>query len=373
MHILNSRHLLFVLTSCIALASGISATPAIAAGKPIRVAFGSTPSAMTLSAVYGPITYGTQYGLTVTKDNYTVFSSGALSVQAVLAGEADVDFVSFMSLLLLRQSGQDFKLFCPTNAQIDHVLVGRNGVTTVAQLNDPKTRVAISAPSNSATTLINAMLITGSAGFTVKDFTNTKLIDNVDTRQTAWVANEVDVATMRLSQFRQSQKDVPDGVIILKSYEVLPVYIFAALIAPTAWLYQNRDTAAGLCAANLKAIVEMTKSFDAYDTAVKAVIDKPPADDILKESYDLITQYGFWAPSKTMNSDAVNFMSKIAITSGIMKQAPDPNDVLDMKTYNMALGLLSDDDRSALVKMAVTGTAAAPLGATPSAVATIAP
>src|SRR5690349_15408073 len=90
---------------------------------------------------YGPVHYGTDFGMPMTSDNYTSFNSTPLAIQALQAGQEDVAVGGFASFLAAKESGVDLKVFCVTARMSDNVLVGRNGVTKLEQLFDPNTRV----------------------------------------------------------------------------------------------------------------------------------------------------------------------------------------------------------------------------------------
>jgi ABC-type nitrate/sulfonate/bicarbonate transport system substrate-binding protein len=324
--------------------------------KTVKVAMSAAPSPQTVQGVFGPQHYGKDFGLNITKDDYVVFDSGAVAAQAVISGQSNVLFAAFVQAILLNQAGQNFKLFCPTNAKIDQVLVGRNGVTTLDQVLDPKTRVGIDGPGGGSTILLNALLIAHDLKITTLDLKNVKQLDSPTLRQSGWASDQVDVTIMRLSQFRQSQPDVPDGVVIAKPYEELSGFIYAGLMAPAEWLDANRDTAAAFCASVLTATVDLSASNDAYIAAVKSIIEKPPSDSALTESHDLIIQYGFWTPSASMNVDAIAFMLKTAKASGILTQEIAPESLLDMATYEAALKLLPENYQNALSELAATAT-----------------
>jgi hypothetical protein len=142
------------------------------------------------------------------------------------------------------------------------------------------------------------------------------------------------------SQYQALLPQIPDLVIIAKPYEDLPLFIFTSLSAPADWLEHNGDTAAATCAAVLKGSIELTSSPEKYVAAGRTFIVKPPSDDILKGTYNLIVKYGMWNPSNSMNPKAIDFMTEVAKISGLTKETPAADDLLDMKTYQAALSLL---------------------------------
>ncbi len=342
----------FLLILCLIAVLGLPLAALNAQGfEPIRLSIGAAPSPQTIFALYGSVEHGADFGLTQSLDDIIQFESTTVATQAVLAGQADVLYASFTSTLLVRQAGQDMKMFCPGNNKIDHVLVGRNGITTIEQVFDPATRVGIDAVGGGSSTLFEAAFLAKGISQTTKDLSNIKILESVNLRHAAFVANDVDVTTIRLSQFRQSQKDVPDGVVITETYKDFNSFIFAGFTAPAEWLAANRERAAAYCAAMLKGIADLSRSSEVYIAASKTYLEKPPTDAVLQESYELITGYGFWAPSLSMNPDSVAFMAEIGARTGALTMTINPNDVLDLTTYEAALALLSEEDRAQLLAL----------------------
>src|SRR5947209_2548921 len=95
-----------------------------AQGK-VRVAFSAASVPVNIIQIYGPVHYGESFGLKMTRDDFTVFNTGATAAQAVVAGQADILQASTITIMALRQSGQDFKIFCPTVGTTDYLVIGR--------------------------------------------------------------------------------------------------------------------------------------------------------------------------------------------------------------------------------------------------------
>ncbi len=333
------RFTLAIAAILIVLGSANLNSPVYAQNK-LRVALSAPISPLTVHNTYGPIHYGEAFGLKMTAEDFINFNSGPTATQAVLSGQAEVLTSSITSLFALREAGQNFKAFCPVVGTADYVLVGRNGIKTLEQVLDPKTRVASDGPASAATGILNAMFQNHNLKAKVSDLPNLRVLATPDLRQAAWVANEVDVTLLRLGQFRQVAKDVPDGVIIATLYEEVPVYLFSVSSAPAAWLDKNLDTAAAYCASMLQGAQEISANFDLYVAAVKENIAKPPAPEALKESFGLISKYDFWQVKSGITPEAVNFMSNLALKGGVINQLPDAKDVLDTRPYEMALKML---------------------------------
>jgi len=319
-----------------------------------RVAFSSPISALTVNTIYGQVHYGADFGLPMTANDFTIFDSPQTATQATIGGQADILNASLVSTLVLREAGKDFKVFCPNAGKVDYVVVGRNGIKTLEQVADPKTRVGIDGPTNVSSTILNALFAAHNIKATVADLPNKTILEVPTARQAAWVDNQFDVTLMRLSQFRQSQASVSDGVIIAKLYEELPEYMFTGYVADSAWLDKNLDVAAAFCASALKAGYVLENDYDKYIAAVHEFVAKPPSDDILKESFSLIAKYDFWQVKSGATASAITYMGTIAQKGGTLKAVPDAKDVLDTRAYEMALKMVPE------VAALATATEAAP-------------
>jgi hypothetical protein len=317
-------------------------TPVTAQDQPLRVALSAPTTPINFTRIHGAVSYGAEFGLQMTADDFIIFDSHTLATQSVLAGEAEVAIGSFMSTLLVRQAGQDFKVFCPNVGVNDQVLVGRNGITTLEQVFDPNTRVAVTSAGAGGDATMNAVFRGNGIDQTSADIPNAIEMGTSSVRMAAWANNEVDVAMVQLNQFRQAQDEVPDAVLIATLYESVPLFIFTSYSAPTAWLDENLETAAALCATGIKSSFVLSTDFEAYNAALQAFLTRPPAQEETVELFDMINQYDFWMLKTGITPEHAEFMIDLAVDTGLLESAPDAAEVLDMRPYEMALELLGD-------------------------------
>jgi ABC-type nitrate/sulfonate/bicarbonate transport system substrate-binding protein len=311
-----------------------------------RVALTSPTTATSVQRIYGPVHYGAEFGLEVQPDDFTVFESHTTATQSVLAGEADIVGGSFTSTLLVRQAGQDFRVFCPNVGVLDYVLVGRNGINQIEQLLDANTRVGVNSAGSGGDAVLNSFLQAYNVDATAETLPNTLELGSSSLRLEAFSTDQVDATVLQLNQFRQVEEDIADSVIIAKLYETVPLYVHTAYSAPATWLEANQQTAAAFCAASLKAAGALSADFDLYYTAVQELMKKPPAQDEVKEVWEMVSQYDFWMQKSGISADAVTFMATVAQNAGYLDALPDPAEVLDTATYEMALELLKTDASS---------------------------
>ena len=105
----------------------------------LRISLTAPIKPSDVQTIFGPVHYGPEFGLDITPDDFLTFESHATATQSVLAGETAIVGGSFVSNLLLREIGQDFKSFCPFSNLDDYVIAGRGGISRVEQLFDPTT------------------------------------------------------------------------------------------------------------------------------------------------------------------------------------------------------------------------------------------
>ena len=302
--------------------SPTAAAPADGVEAP-QVAFTSPVQASYVNTRYGPVTYGPDFGLNISEDDFTTFDSHSTATQTALSGRADIVGGSFISHILVRQAGQDFEVFCPFLNLDDIVLVGRNGVDSVDDLFDPSTRVAVDSPGGAGAMMLNAILQANEAQGTVEDLPNTTILESSGLRATAFAADDADATVIHLPQFTQAQGEVDDGVVVASLYEDVPVFIKEAFAAPGAWLDENADAAAGFCASILMANRELPQDFETYLEAVQTYVEEPPDEEELREIFDLVQQYEFWPTEGGLDQEGVEYMIDIALESGLLEERPE--------------------------------------------------
>jgi ABC-type nitrate/sulfonate/bicarbonate transport system substrate-binding protein len=304
-----------------------------------RVAFTSEVQASYVNTRYGPVTFGKDFGIPMAESDFQVFDSHATATQTALSGRADIVGGSFVSHVLVRQAGQDFKVFCPFVSLDDVVLVGRNGVDSIDDLFRKETRAAVDSPGGAGAMILNAMLGAANAPGTVEQLPNKKIIESSGLRTTAFASDEVDATVIHIAQYNQAKSQVPDAKIISSLYEDVPVYIKEAFAASTGWLKEHKESAAAFCASILKANAVLKKDYGTFTAAVKQFVDKPPSETELQELFALIGKYDFWPTDGGLSEDAVSYMVQLAVTSKVLDKPVDAKDIVDREVLNRAVEL----------------------------------
>lgn len=309
--------LALVSTAC---GSGGGDSPSAADGESPRIAFTSEVQPSYVNTRFGPIEYGSEFGLEISKDDFHVFDSHSTATQTALSGRAEIVGGSFASHLLVREQGTDFKSFCPFINLDDYMFVGRNGVDSVDDWFKPNTTVGVDSPGGAAAMAVNAMLEANDASGLVNDIPNTKILQSSGLRTSAFVSGEVDATIIHLLQFNQAKEQVPDATVISKMYEDLPFYIKESFAAPTDWLQQNKETAASFCASIIKANRKLTESFETYQKAVQTHVAEPPPEEELRTVFELFQEHKFWPKDGGLEPEAVKYMIDLAVKSGVLEE-----------------------------------------------------
>lgn len=310
----------------------------------IRVATTSPTQPNWVATKYGVVKYGPELGLDMTIDDFVTFDSHSVATQTALGGEADVVAGSFVSHLLLIDQGQEFKVFCPYISQDDFVIAGANGVDSIDQLFEPGTRVAMDSPGGAGSVIFDAMLQARGETRTTADMPGQQILESSGLRTSAYAAGEVDVTIIHEPQFQEAAPQVQDPVIIATLYKEVPEYLKEAQAAPTAWLDENKEAAATYCAAALLGMEELTNDYDAFvEAAAEYSQIDPLPEDVLKESHDLIVEYGFWPyEDGGLSEENVAFMAGVAVNSGLLDEAPAYEDVVHTEVLERALEIAAE-------------------------------
>ena len=83
------------------------------AGLYARVGLSAAIHPTYIPIIAGPLLFGSNFGLNMTKDDYTAFDSHSTVVLAALSGQVDMVGASTMAHLAIIAQGQPFKIFAP--------------------------------------------------------------------------------------------------------------------------------------------------------------------------------------------------------------------------------------------------------------------
>ena len=306
----------------------------------VRVSLTRPTQPSQLTSLFGPVHYGHEFGLDFRKEDFLIFQSHAIATQSVLANQTAILGGSLVAHLLLRERGQDFKIFCSQTNLDDFVAVGRNGVTKLEQFFDPNVRVGIDSAGGAGEIILNAMFQAAGIKKRLADIPHTRLIESSGLRTSVFVANDVDATVIHLTQFNQAAREIPDAAIISALFEDVPIFLKEVFAARTSWLEENQELAAAFCASVIKASRELPKDFDLFVQGVNEFVGEPPNEDLLREIFDLLGQYDFWPINGGLAPEAITMMAELAVDGGTLKEVPNPEVVVDRRPLKRALELL---------------------------------
>lgn len=341
------------LTSIAASAVGVLALAACSSGgdepaeettpESLQIALSAQPQASLVPLVYGVDNYGSEFDLAISVDqNVTIFDSHATAAQTVLGGQAQVMGSSISSILAAREQGEDFKIFCPYVSMDDFVLAGSNGVSTVAQLFDPSTRVGIDSPGGAGAIILNALLSGVGETRSIQEIPTQQIIESSSLRTAAWAAGDVDATVIHEDQYEGAEAEVDQPVRIATLYENVDTFIKEAQAAEAGWLEQNRELAAQYCATTLTAMKELKSDFALFQTAVNEYVEEPPTEEELRVLFDLIEQYPFWTDDGGLSDESLQFMIEMSTASGVLTEPMNAADVVDRETLDRAVELANE-------------------------------
>lgn len=309
-------------------------------GQRVRVSLTRPTQPSQLTSLFGPVYYGHEFGLDFRKEDFLIFQSHAIATQSVLSNQTAILGGSLVAHLLIRERGQDFKIFCSQTNLDDFVAVGRNGVTTLEQFFDPNVRVGIDSAGGAGEIILNAMFQAAGIKKRLADIPHTRLIESSGLRTSVFVANDVDATVIHLTQFNQAAREIPDATIISALFEDVPIFLKEVFTARTSWLEENQELAAAFCASVIKASRELPKDFDLFVQGVNEFVGEPPNEDLLREIFDLLGQYDFWPVNGGLAPEVITMMAELAVDGGTLKEVPNPEVVVDRRPLERALELL---------------------------------
>ena len=323
---------------------------------PLKIALSSSTQPTYITDLAGPLLYGKDFGLNVTKDDIVTFQSHATAVQAVLSGQLQVVGASTMAQLSVIAQGSPFKMFAPYILVDTYCIAADPSITTIDEIKSKNATVGVDSEGGAGRTGMDAILKANNADFLVKDLENVNGIESSSGRASALQAGDVQVALVHIYQANKIMKETGKQLNILGTlYESVPLYLKEAYAAPQAWLDSNQATAAALTASIIKASRELSSSEETFMSAVKELLPEPPGDDQLKLSFDLIGKYQFWPtnPPTGLEDDRIQFMIDLGKAEGLLTNPSlTPETVIDNRPMEAAQKLVGDAPGSAAASSA---------------------
>ena len=304
------------------------------------IGLSSSPGASYLPVIAGPILAGSQFGLKMTKDDFTIFDSSTTLTQSTLSGQADIAGQSTIAHLLLIDRGQPFKLFATYSLSDDFVIAGRGDIKTIEQLKDPSTVVASDSPGGAGQAVFDAMLKANDAGFLVTDIPKKIIVESSGERTSALASGDCDATVIHIVQANAVQKETGDVNIIAKLYGEVPNFMKEAYAARTDWLDENIETAAAVTASVIQNSRDLLASYEAFVDASEQLMEEPPPEEELKELFDILKQNEIYPVDGGITDERLQYMIDLGKEEGIIEKDLTPEDVFDPRPLERAMELL---------------------------------
>jgi NitT/TauT family transport system substrate-binding protein len=305
-----------------------------------KIGLSSTPQATYLPVIAGPIMAGTKFGLPkMTIDDFTIFDSSTTVSQSALSGQIQIVGQSTMAQLLLIDKGLPFKIFTPFSLSDDFVIAASKDVTSIAQLKDGKTVVGSDSPGGAGTTIFDAMLKANNAGFLVADIPKKVVIESSGERTSALGSGDVDATVIHIPQATEAgqQRDIH---VLARLYGEVPNFLKESYTARSDWLEENVETAAAVTASVIQSSRDLKASYEAFDGAVKQLMEEPPSDEDLKTLYDIIQKNDIFPVDGNLDDERVQYMIDLGKEEGLLKTDLTPDKVLDRRPMERAMEML---------------------------------
>jgi ABC-type nitrate/sulfonate/bicarbonate transport system substrate-binding protein len=305
-----------------------------------KIGLSSSPQASYLPVIAGPIMAGSQFGLKMTRDDFTIFDSSTTLTQSTLSGQADIAGQSTIAQLLLIDRGQPFKLFATYSLSDDFVIAGRGEINTIEQLKDPNTVVASDSPGGAGQAVFDAMLKANNAGFLVNDIPKKIIVESSGERTSALASGDCDATVIHVVQANAVQEETGDVNIIARLYGEVPNFMKEAYAARVDWLEENIETAAAVTASVIQSSRDLLASYDAFEKASNELMEEPPPKSELQELYDIIKEHDIFPVDGGITDERIQYMVDLGREGGVLEKDMTPDDVLDRRPLERAMELL---------------------------------
>jgi ABC-type nitrate/sulfonate/bicarbonate transport system substrate-binding protein len=295
---------------------GGSSEPAV-----VRHAAGSTADAY-IPQYRAPELFGDLFNIS-TDEHIQLFEEGSLAAQLVASGDADVGSGGFTNMVQLIETGQELKVFCPSQKDSTEHLVGRTDViTSLDQITQPNVRVAVESAGGFLNLLMNLVFLNRDLGITTDDLTNTVILEDGSLRLAALAAGDVDVGSLDLFEQAELKAELgDDAVTVLSVVAEDAEFLSNVLWAKTEWLDENQDVAARYCATLLYSNRVMASDFEQYLAALNQYIAGGVEDEeVAQANWEFARQYEVWPyNTSVLSEDVIGDQLQVSVDTGIIE------------------------------------------------------
>jgi ABC-type nitrate/sulfonate/bicarbonate transport system substrate-binding protein len=314
----------------------------------VRHAAGSTADAY-IPQYRAPQIFGDRFGIS-TDEHLQMFEEGSLAAQVVASGDADVGSGGFTNMVQLLETGQDVKVFCPTQKDSTEHLVGRtDAITSLEQITDPDVRVAVESAGGFLNLLMNLVFLNRDIGITTDDLTNTVILEDGSLRLAAMAAGDVDVASLDLFEQADLKEELgEDAVTVLSVVAEDAEFLSNVLWAKTEWLEENPDLAARYCATVLYSNRQMASDYEQYTAALEEFSATGIEDEsVVQANWDFARLFEVWPyNTSVLTPEVIADQLQVSVDTGIIEPETGElsfEDLVDTEVMAMAQEYLGGD------------------------------
>ena len=314
----------------------------------VRHAAGSTADAY-IPQYRAPELFGDLFNIS-TDEHIQLFEEGALAAQVLASGDAEVASGGLTNMVQLLETGQEVKVFCPTQKDSTEHLVGRTEkITSIEEITNPDVRVAVESAGGFLNLLMNLVFLNRDMDITTDDLTNTVILEDGSLRLAALAAGDVDVGSLDLFEQAELKAELGANAVTILSVVAKDVEFLSNVIwANTDWLEQNKEVAARYCATVLYSNRTLASDFDQYVDALDRFVEGGAGDkEVARTNWEFARQYEIWPyNTSVLDEEVIADQLKVSVDTGIIEEASGQlafEDVVDTEVLELAQEYVGGD------------------------------
>jgi ABC-type nitrate/sulfonate/bicarbonate transport system substrate-binding protein len=313
-------------------------------GKSVTYAITSPLVPPQIPPYTGPLVFGKDFGLEMTRDNLKTLNSTPTALQLLLSGEIDATSGAFLGYLQAREQQPQLRAFCPEQSTTNAVVVSTNpDVTSLKQLGDEAVRVLVESPGGPNDYFLNEAFGAAGVDLTVESLPNTRIVENMEQRFTALAGGNADVGVVWNYNVADLKETVgADKVHVLAEFTDYPS-VYLAYISTQEWLDSHQEEAAAFCAAVLKTNREAASDYDVFKGYVNKFGEGAPPEEQLRMTWQAANDSSMWPSESGLAAEDVDPLLEMALKTGQITKELTYEDVVDPRPFEAALELLANE------------------------------
>lgn len=260
-------------------------------------------------------------------DVETVIITTTSGVQTILAGRADIASQGSDEVILGAAEGAEVEAIGAPSTAMDYVLVAKEGIDTVADLQG-KT-IGMSGPAGFDALLARFAL--EGEGLDPQSDANFTQIGGSPARGAALLTGQVDAATIFLEDWEELDRQTDDLQLILYMADIVPEFPASAYFAKAEYWDENPEVALALACANLQANAWINEDEERYVDYVTQVV--PGAtEEAAQAIYTAGQDVNMWPtdPDELFSVEGLGGLVDAMVETGDISEPVDPSEIVDM-------------------------------------------